>query len=148
MTDFDLKLQRISVRFDYLSRNVEPFLMQTLKGREAEIEDLNLAQLEAGKDSTGKAIKPDYTPFTKAIKQAKGQPSDRVTLKDEGDFHKSITYKVEQKALAYDATDPKTEALEDKYGEEILGLDEASLGEVANMILDSIYQQTKDYLLK
>lgn len=148
MTDFDDKLHSLKLRFDWLSRNVEPFLMDTLKGREAEIEDLNLGQLEQGKDSQGQDIKPDYTPYTKAIKSAKGQPTDRVTLKDEGDFHKSITYKVQQKSLEYQATDPKTEALEDKYGEEILGLDDSSLSEVADMILDSLYQKTINFLQK
>ncbi len=46
-----------------------------------------------GIDSTGKSLKEiggDYSPFTKKRKSAKGQPTNRVTLKDTGKFHKSF----------------------------------------------------------
>ena len=48
---------------------------------------------EKGIDATGKSLKEiggDYSPFTKKIKSRKGQPTDRVTLKDTGVFHKSF----------------------------------------------------------
>jgi hypothetical protein len=148
MTKFDEELKRLQSRFVWLSNNVSPFLMDTLIGREAEIEDLNAGQLEQGKDSTGDDIKPDYTPFTKSIKQAKGQPTNRVTLKDEGDFYKSIEYKVQQKGLEYQATDPKTDALQEKYGDEILGLDAQSITEITLIILDSLHKKLQTLLLK
>lgn len=61
---------------------------------------LNQEQLQAGEDNTGtpirtfKAVSPDvYSAFTMNIKAAKGQPVDKVTLFDEGDFYKSFDVK-------------------------------------------------------
>jgi hypothetical protein len=53
-------------------------------------------QLQAGIDGTGKKMKTFgaligvYSPFTEVIKQSKGQPTDKVTLKDTGDFYRSM----------------------------------------------------------
>lgn len=52
---------------------------------------------EKGIDSDGKKLRSAfgrfgevYAPFTIMVKEAMGQPTDRVTLKDEGDFYHSF----------------------------------------------------------
>lgn len=63
-----------------------------------------------------------YHPMTIAIKQAKGQPTNRVTLRDTGAFHKSMYLVADSEGFYVDATDDKTELLENKYGDKIMTL--------------------------
>ena len=61
--------------------------------------DANRDQLFAGKDKQGKEIIPEYTPTTISIKKEKGQPTDRVTLKDTGEWHRSLFMKTESNKI-------------------------------------------------
>jgi hypothetical protein len=86
----------------------------------------NLQQLEAGLDAEGQRIEPPYTGTTREIKKQKGQPTDRVTLKDKGDFYRGIVAKVRAQDVGLEGTDSKTQELQEKYGQNIIGLsDEA-----------------------
>ncbi|WP_428668104.1 hypothetical protein [Runella sp.] len=120
------------------SIDIAVLVKASVEAHKAEIEDLNIEQLNAGQDATGHAITPPYVPFTIIHKQAKNQPTDRVTLKDEGSFHKSIFVKTHQNAFEMDATDPKTAALVGKYGEEILGLTDKNIDETAEIIEETL----------
>ena len=68
-----------------------------------------------------------YSPITITIKQSKGQPTNRVTLKDEGDFYSSFYLDVNNEQFEIKATDEKTDALIKKYGKDILGLTDDNL---------------------
>lgn len=68
-----------------------------------------------------------YTPYTKAIKKEKGQPYDRVTLNDTGDFEGSLYIEFQADGFRIYAADSKTDELTDKYGSEILGLSDENL---------------------
>ena len=48
-------------------------------------------QFDKGQDSNGVQFVPSYALSTKAIKRSKGQPTNRVTLKDTGNLYRSIT---------------------------------------------------------
>jgi phage gpG-like protein len=48
-------------------------------------------QFDKGQDSNGAQFIPSYALSTKVIKRSKGQPTDRVTLKDSGDLYGNIT---------------------------------------------------------
>lgn len=62
-----------------------------------------------------------YSPSTIWYKRQKGQPSDRVTLRDEGDFHAGgDTERHGDLAIEVISTDPKSEDLQRKYGTQIL----------------------------
>lgn len=99
------------------------------------IEDLQTEQLWQGIDSEGKPITPAYSPFTVQIKKAKGQPTDRVTLKDEGDFYRGMFLSGGNAGnYAIGSKDQKTKKLQTKYGEEILGLTDDS----KQVIIDDI----------
>jgi len=91
------------------------------------VKELQQSQLNEGKRGDNTEIAPEYTPFTKTLKRAKGQPTDRVTLKDRGDFWKSITTSPTDRFVEIYATDKKTDELLAKYGEEILGLNENNI---------------------
>lgn len=79
-------------------------------------------QLNAGKKKSGGRIKPEYRPATVKIKKMKGQPYDRVTLKDTGFFHSTIFLVVGQNDFGVTSTDRKGPWLVDKYGDSIFGL--------------------------
>ena len=71
-----------------------------------------------------------YGPYTIAIKEEKGQPTNRVTLRDEGDFESSFFLEVGDKQFAIKAGDFKTEELINKYGRQILGLTDANIAKL------------------
>jgi hypothetical protein len=106
---------------------------------ESLVKELQQGQLNEGNRGDNTKITPEYTPYTKVLKRAKGQPSDRVTLKDRGDFWESITTSPTDRFVEIYATDYKTNDLLAKYGEEILGLNENNI---------SILQEKfKDYII-
>lgn len=83
---------------------------------------LQQEQLYSGVRSDNSEITPPYTSFTEQTKIRKGQPFDRVTLKDTGAFYESINLSITKQFAEIFATDPKTNDLQEKYGENILGL--------------------------
>lgn len=95
-----------------------------------EIVKLNQGQLSLGLRADGYAIEPSYSPFTIAEKKRKGQPYDKVTLKDTGAFWQSIFLgDVSIEKFDVDASDAKTDTLIKKYGGQILGLSADSKNE-------------------
>lgn len=106
----------------------------TVVDNEHIIADMNAqVQLyEQGIDRNGDKIAEyaPYRPITIQIKLMKGQPTNRVTLRDTGDFHASFRVIANNISFFIDATDVKTEALIAKYGEQILGLTDDNLNEL------------------
>lgn len=82
-----------------------------------------------------------YTPVTIDIKKALGQPTNRVTLRDEGDFESSFFLEVGDKQFEIKASDFKTEDLIKKYGRQILGLTDEN---IAILIWQYIYPDLID----
>lgn len=70
--------------------NIPVFTGNVVKDNETiVVEYITQDQLfEKGEDSEGKSL-GEYSPFTVEIKQLKQQPTDRITLKDEGNYHES-----------------------------------------------------------
>ena len=107
---------------------------------EAYIVDMNAEEqlYEQGINRLGVDISDyaPYSPVTIEIKKLKGQPTNRVTLRDEGDFERSFFLEVGDKQFEIKASDFKTEDLVKKYGEQILGLTDEN---IATMIWQYIY---------
>lgn len=76
-----------------------------------------------------------YSPFTIEIKQETGQPYDRVTLRDSGDFHHSFFVDADNTKFSIDAEDWKTRELLIAYGEEIMGLTDYNIQRLEKEIL-------------
>ena len=94
-------------------------------------------QLFEGINADGVAIADyqPYTPYTKTLKEAKGQPTGRVTLFDTGDFYKGFKFDKVGTKIYPDSTDSKTERLVKKYGEQIFGLTDENLQYFINIFL-------------
>lgn len=86
-----------------------------------------------------------YSPLTIEIKEEKGQPTDRVTLRDYGDFESSFFLEVNDTQFEIKASDFKTEELIKKYGKEILGLTNEN---IAKLIWQYIYPDLLDKFKK
>lgn len=110
------------------------YVRRAVQENSDKIVELNVEQLyEYGINSLGISIDTyaPYSPYTIRVKNEKGQPTDRVTLRDTGDFHKSFEVVVGPVDFYITATDYKTQDLIDKYGAKIFGLTEENRQEVA-----------------
>lgn len=125
----------IDVLRDYTGRDSDTVVVDTAKPLGKLMEELNTQnQMFQGVSGQGVPIVPAYRAYTVRIKRMKGQPSNRVTLRDTGDFHRSVRAVFKDDEITMTATDPKTSDLEDKYGPDILGLNDASLSTVKDKL--------------
>lgn len=76
-----------------------------------------------------------YSPVTVEIKRMKGQPYDRVTLRDTGEFHRSFCVSAGADSFSVSATDGKTAGLVRKYGRQIFGLTRENVSELLESYL-------------
>ena len=87
-----------------------------------------------------------YAQSTIKYKQKRGQPYDRVTLRDEGDFHKSFLVETSSDSFTIKATDFKAQWLDKRYTPYIYGLTDAHAETLAQEIIKpkllDIFRQT------
>ena len=100
-----------------------------------------------GQDSEGFELFPSYTPFTVQLKQASGQPTDRVTLFDTGAFYESFYIDWRDTWFEIYAKDSKTPKLAGKYGPEIFGLDDNSTQDLIDNLKDPLLERAKQVVL-
>lgn len=79
-----------------------------------------------GKDEFIASYAP-YAPRTIQVKLKKGQPTDRVTLKDTGEFYESFEVVFDTGGFYITSTDEKAKYLIKKYGESIFRLSDENL---------------------
>lgn len=124
------------------------YIRDIIEENDGYIIDMNAEQqlYEQGVNTFGVKImdyKP-YQPLTIRIKKEKGQPIDRVTLRDTGDFQSSFYLEIGNEQFEIKANDWKTDDLIKKYGREILGLTDENLSELIwNFIYPDILEKTK-----
>ena len=133
--------------------NVSQAIVKVLRRPEVQKEIVRLnteVQLfDLGENALGiklSAIGGAYTPFTKAIKQAKGQPTDRVTLRDTGEFYQSFKISILPNGDFDIVSDPikdDTNLLQE-WGKEVEGLNKENhkkvLDIIENAILDDLFK--------
>ena len=126
-----------------IKKNLNRFIGESALRHSNIIEDsITEEQLfEKGIDGLGKRLAP-YSPVTVQLKKLKGQPFDRTTLRDTGEFHSSIKVKLVRDGIKIESDPIKEDTnLLEVYGEEILFLTEENLTEFRNVLL-------KDDLIK
>jgi len=133
------KLQKIKVDKDKI-------VLEIVKQFETFILGEQRKQMEAGANSDGTPIEPEYAEFTKEVKLKVGQPIDRVTLKDTGAFHSSFFIVYGPKYFAIYARDGKTKKLISKYGTEIFGLNDVAMSKLLVKIKSDLITKIKAYL--
>jgi hypothetical protein len=124
-------------------------IRETVEETTEELTIYQQQQMYAGRRSDGDTIYPSYTLLTEEIKTGKGQPTDRVTLKDTGAFYRGITVTASANSVKITSTDSKTGMLEEKYGEEIFGLNADSAAKYSENELEPIaLKKIKEQILK
>lgn len=110
------------------------YLAAIIEEHDYEIIEMNTQDqlYEQGITATGVSIM-DYAPYSEVTieyKKAKGDPYDRVTLRDEGDFYRSFYLQIDNEKFTFNAEDWKTRELLRQYGEEIMGLTQHNVEEL------------------
>lgn len=100
-----------------------------------------------GEDSKGtklSSIGGGYSPVTIEIKRSKGQPIDRVTLKDTGDFYQSFQvvpymggFRIEADVIKDDTN------LEKEWGEDIIGIQEGNKILLVDKYVEAIIKEVE-----
>lgn len=112
----DTALQSI----DKVTKELTKVAQQSVKENAEIIIDMNTETLFSGKDSLGKSL-GKYAPRTIEYKKLKGQPYNRITLKDEGDFYEGFFVKTHKIGWSISSKDEKTGKLITDFGKDIFG---------------------------
>lgn len=131
-----------------IRKRLDKIIIDAVKENEHIVIDLNTEQLWQGKESTGEPITPGYRPMTISIKSIKGQPTNRVTLKDEGDFYRGFFVNYGNDWFALGSDDEKAQKLERKYGTDIYGLTQESIDELCEYIKEDVEKFIEDEFIK
>ena len=105
---------------------------------ERDVLDINRETLYSGRDSNNQEVEPPYRPSTVRMKKSKGQPYDRVTLKDSGTFYSRFVMLYGEDAFEITSEDWKVDDLIAKYGRNIFGLTDEAQGDLSHMLRDTL----------
>ena len=116
----------IEKKINFLSRfDLNKSILKILNSRKVSDMVVMMQQkrlYETGKDSTGESL-GSYSPVTVVLKREKEQRVDHITLRDTGEFYRSMTFSATETELIFDADPVKEENnLFDDFGIDILGL--------------------------
>lgn len=128
------QIEELIAKIIELRDNINDYIRLEVIEDEAFICDMNSENQLFEKGITREGIKINsYAPYSKntiAVKITKGQPTNRVTLRDTGKFHASFVVYADDTKFFIDAKDWKTNKLGEKYGEEIFGLTDENINEL------------------
>jgi hypothetical protein len=102
--------------------DIDVLVEESFLETEDEFKRLNTEQLFEGKLNDGSDIKPEYAESTKRRKKRKGQPSDRVTTRDTGDYHNEFTVRPDNDELQIGSNVEYEQYLDKRYGKKLYGL--------------------------
>lgn len=144
-TAIDILIERV----EELERRTDEVILGEVRKNEAVVVKLNVDdQMYNGLNGNGQKIRPPYKPSTIKQKRRKGQPHDRVTLRDTGEFHGSFLVKYGDGEFAIDADDPKRIWLLRKYGKDIFGLTDESVQKLLTAIREDTVTALQKVILQ
>lgn len=124
----------------------EKALLEIVKRNENIALDLNISQLLAGENSDGSRIEPPYSVRTIEYKKAKNQPFDRVTTRDEGEFHQKFYLETDKFPVEFNSNSLKTGKLTDQYGPKLFGTNKENTREFVEEIKPEVEKYYDDLL--
>lgn len=133
------RLIKMREGLERFQEKIIPTIRQVLWDNEYIIIDMNATDqlFDKGIDSKGISINTyaPYAEYTIQIKKQKGQPYDRVTLHDEGEFAESFFLDVGADSFEIKAADGKTQELLRSYGRDVMGLTNENLREIIKVYI-------------
>lgn len=139
----------------YKLRKFKDILDQELRDEILKYEDVIVSMIaeeqlyEHGIEGRGTSIM-SYQPYRQSTikkKIKKGQPIDRVTLRDTGEFYASLHVEFDENGFYVTSTDDKAKYLLKKYGKTIFRLTDENLKVLLNdYIKPELYLKLKEYI--
>lgn len=138
------RVKQIKNNINKLRQSIDDIVLDSVKDNEGYIVELNSEEqlYEQGIYSTGSRL-PRYEPMTISIKQGKGQPTDRVTLRDEGDFHDKFFISYGTDSFTIGSSDWKSDILVGDWGKEIFGLTDENIQEAIAITKNDIENRVR-----
>lgn len=138
--DFDESINQAINFFE----NIDEIILEITQEKETQdflIEVLQDQLFTTGEDGNGLSL-GDYSPVTVQIKRAKNQPTDRITLKDTGEFYESYEIEPFKGGFIIDADGQKSPSdnLFVKYGDDILKPNDETLTEIAEYYEHKLFE--------
>lgn len=145
---YNTSIKNLVYRLRKFKEILDEELANEIMQNEGIILDMIHDQLYSGVDGYNLNLQPPYAPSTIRRKIRKGQPTDRVTLKDTGDFYESLYIASDENGFYVASTDQKLyNILRSKYGNPILRLTDENLNElIRNHIRPSLTEKMTDYI--
>lgn len=150
---FNLSIRNLAWRLRKFDDILGEFLVQEIKNHSDEIVNLITQNQLYEKGINGNKVEiasyAPYKPSTIAYKSKKGQPTNRVTLKDTGKWYGSleIAFDVDGFFITSATDNIKSGYLKRKYGDRILRLTNENLNYVLNeYIRPKLKEHLKEYL--
>lgn len=141
MAASDIKVQLAKFIEPFKKLDLKAIVKKVLKNHRRKLIEVQRKQLMRGEKSTEAQILPPYKPSTVRKKQRKGQPVDRVTLRDTGKFYRYIHPVFHKENFTMRSNDMKMYWLERKYGNDILGIQEKEAKKIAAEIQAEITRE-------
>lgn len=116
------KLNKLKQQFEALREQMPSMLKESFEELKPVVEDLNIAQLDRGERADG-SILPNYSIVSVSVYGKRPGP---MNLHNEGNFWRGITLEVYDNGVELIGRDMKTEMLQLRYGDEIIGLQDKS----------------------
>ncbi len=138
------RVRRLRDELDRFHREIDLIVAFILQKNDDYITAFNAEDQMYEQGVNAKGIRMDdfapYHPITVRYKKMANQPFDRVTLRDEGDFHLSLELDIGTDSFCIVSTDVKAPKLQKRY--KAIGLTEDSLRQV---IWDYLYPDLEEY---
>lgn len=115
---------------------------KALKAREEDIPELNRDQLKQGQRADGTFLPP----YSSNSVSKFGKKAGPIKLFDTGAFYEGIKPEFKKEEFSITDSDRKTEMLQDRYGDSILGLSDLSISELAQDSLGQIQYELRQQL--
>lgn len=148
---YNATIRNLEYRLRKFRDDLPRLLEQAIYAKEPEIISAIADDQLYRRGITGRGVKiMDYDPYTATtvkIKEAKGQPTTRVTLRDTGSFHRKMYVVVDDNGFYVTSLDKKTDKLVSRYGEDIFRLTDKNLTRIVRShIKKEIVKQLKQEL--
>lgn len=124
---YNASIKNLTYRLRRFKPILEKCLMEELKKHQQELKAIICDQLYSGIDGYNEDIYPPYTIRTRKYKLKHGQPIDRVTLRDSGEFYNSLRVEFDNDGFRIVSDDDKAKHLLKKYGPEVLRITNTNL---------------------
>lgn len=145
---YNATIKNLAYRLRSVTDNLPSYIeTAVMANSDVIIDTIRYAQLYrrgiSGEPPDGRKIKEyePYKPSTIARKKRKKQPYTRVTLKDTGEFYKSMYIVTDDKGFYVTSDDEKTKYLVSKYGKEIFRFTDKNLTRIVRVHLRKTVQK-------